>query len=34
MTLFYSEREMGVAYSWVNAGTALSQVTFRLWNLH
>jgi hypothetical protein len=26
MSLFYSEKDMGMAYAWITTGTALSQV--------
>lgn len=31
LSLFYTEKEIGMAYSWITAGTALSQVLPRPW---
>ena len=31
LSLFYTEKEIGMAYSWITAGTALSQVLLQPW---
>ena len=30
LSLFYCDKDLGMAYSWVSVGTAFSQVTMRL----
>ena len=31
LSLFYCDKDLGMAYSWVSVGTAFSQVTARMW---